>query len=110
MRGVAPHRGFPGYERKPLDRIRALRGKSVNGLTNRTMHPELITAQLRICGQSSAHIAQRLGVSRALVSRVIRGSRSNARVQRAIARALALPVRSIFPTKTCAAAQIANRK
>lgn len=87
-----------------------MRGKSVNGLTNRTMHPELITAQLRICGQSSAHIAQRLGVSRALVSRVIRGSRSNARVQRAIARALALPVRSVFPTKTCAAAQIENRK
>lgn len=75
------------------------------------MHPELITAQLRICGQSSAQIADRLGVSRALVSRVIRGSRSNGRVERAIARALSLPVRKVFPrAKTCAAAQVEKAK
>ena len=74
------------------------------------MHPDLITAQLRICGQSSAQLAERLNVSRALVSRVIRGSRSNKRVRLAIARALALPVRQVFPDKTCDASQVKNAK
>ncbi|MCA3225035.1 MAG: helix-turn-helix domain-containing protein [Burkholderiales bacterium] len=74
------------------------------------MHPDLIAAQLRIRGQSSAHIAARLGVSRALVSYVIHGHRHNRRVRSAIARALGMKVAQVWPDKTCDASQIENPK
>ncbi len=63
------------------------------------MHAELIKANLRMRGTSCAAIAKRLRISQNAVSLVIYRRAKSARIERAIARALELPVATVFPRK-----------
>lgn len=60
------------------------------------MHPEDIKAGLRKRGNSLSAIARSLGVNRAAVSQALHAPTSR-RIDEAIARALGLPLRSVWP-------------
>lgn len=50
-------------------------------------------------GKTQADIARRLAVSESYVSQIIKGTRRNRLIERAIARAIGKPIREVFTTE-----------
>lgn len=61
------------------------------------MHPELIKAAIRMTGTTPARIADELACSDVLVSQVIHGRTTSARVRRHIANVIGKSVVEIWP-------------
>jgi lambda repressor-like predicted transcriptional regulator len=61
------------------------------------MHPEQIKAAVRMQGMTPAAIADKLGVTPSMVSRVIHGATVSARVRKYIATLLGKPVTELWP-------------
>ena len=61
------------------------------------MHPEQIKAAMRMKGITCAVIADDLGVSGSMVSRVISRETTSARVAKRIAQVVGKPVEELFP-------------
>ena len=61
------------------------------------MTPQQRSEALHQGGATQAQIARRLGVSKSLVSQVMHGQKASARVRRALAWAMGLPVAVVFP-------------
>ncbi|MCX7061366.1 MAG: helix-turn-helix domain-containing protein [Gammaproteobacteria bacterium] len=63
------------------------------------MHPADINAALKKAGTSQAHIARRLGVTHTAVCHVVNGRPNNRsrRIAKAISRATAIPMSTLWP-------------
>lgn len=64
-------------------------------------------AALKAAGFSQAVIVRRTGYTAPYVHEVMRGTRTNRRIQRAIARAIGRPVHEVFPEPTACAVPVA---
>ena len=64
------------------------------------MHPEQIKAEIRMAGTTPSFIASELGVSRATVSQIIRGTGRSARVEKRISDLLQKSVDEIWPNRS----------
>lgn len=68
------------------------------------MKPNEIKAALVLAGVRQVAIARATQLSGAYVSDVIAGNRRSEKIERAIAKAIGLPVRDVFPPRERAAA------
>lgn len=64
------------------------------------MHPVDIQAALKKTGTNQCKLAEKLGVSNSLISRVIYGTAKSQRVQNYIATRINKPVSDLWPEKT----------
>lgn len=64
------------------------------------MHPEQIKAAMRMKGVTPTALADELEVARSTMSQVISGRAVSARIRRAIANVVGLPVDALWPPKT----------
>jgi lambda repressor-like predicted transcriptional regulator len=72
--------------------------RRANGsVTDLDMHPEEIKAAIRMKGTTPAVIADDLGVSRSMVTQVIKGSAKSARIAQRIAEVVGRPAEAIWP-------------
>ena len=62
------------------------------------MNPEIIKANLRIKGATLTALADKLGLSRSMVTQVIYGHARSRKVEELIAQTLGLTVREIWPS------------
>lgn len=63
------------------------------------MHPEQIKAAIRMRDTTPAAIADELGVSKSMVSHVIRGGARSARIANHISSLIGIPVDRLWPPK-----------